>query len=159
MCEFFQGSEGSKSHIWLPNSRLLHRDEPPEWLTLKASGVCIHQSQRAVEKRFYCERMHAKSHMLQDPWQSQQSERSLGHTHLLILERLLEKQKAVKTPPGDIDAGRSHFRDLVCQEDTRTGRYHLECSHYSNSALPTRSPAPDLGLSLLKLHRDLTSRW
>ena len=90
------------------------------------------------KERFHCERMHAKFHMLQDPWQRQQFERSLGHTHLLILESLLEKQKAMKIPPGDIDAGRSHFRDLVCHEDTHTGRHHN---------LPTQSPAPDLGPS------------
>ena len=102
------------------------------------------------KERFHCERMHAKFHMLLDPWQRQKFERSLGHTHLLILESLLEKQKAMKIPPGDIDAGRSHFRDLVCHEDTHTGRHHN---------LPTQSPAPDLGPSPLKLPRDLTSRW
>jgi len=147
---FLKEVRESKSHIWLPNSRVLHRDEPPEWLTLKASGVCIDESQKAVEKRDSTVTECMQNHMLQDPWQRQQFERSLGHTHLLILESLLEKQKATKIPPSDIDVGRSHFRGLVCHEDTHIGRHHN---------LPTKNPAPDLGPSPLKLHRDLTRGW
>lgn len=40
-------------------------------------------------------------------------ERSLGHTHLLILEGHWERQGATGTPPGDIDAGSSHLGELI----------------------------------------------
>ena len=49
----------------------------------------------------------------QDPGQKQQFKRNLGQIHLLILESLLEKEDAVKTCPGDIDASSSYFGEFI----------------------------------------------
>ena len=51
--------------------------------------------------------------MLQDPGKKQEFERSLGQTHLLILESLPEREKATGTHIGNTDSGRRHFRELI----------------------------------------------
>ena len=83
---FSPRSKGSEPHKGLSPEVLQREDESPEHLVLKVSGAYFWESQRVIGNRDYIlKRAHTTSHMLQDPGQKQQVERSLGQTHLPIL--------------------------------------------------------------------------
>ena len=59
-----------------------------------------------------------KISLLWEPGQKQLFERSLGQTHLLIMESLLKGQEATGAQPGATDTGGSQF--LGARSTTRT---------------------------------------
>ena len=65
-------------------------------------GLCSEDLEDSRKQRPHSYSAHVKSHMF---WVPEQSERSLGQTHLLILKSLLEMQEATGTPPGGRDPG------------------------------------------------------
>ena len=83
---FFPRSKVSEPHKGLSPEVLQQEDESPEHLVLKVSGDYFWENQRIIGNRDYIlKRAHTTSHMLQNPGQEQQVERSLGQTHLPIL--------------------------------------------------------------------------
>lgn len=89
------------------------KEEPPEHLTLEVSRAYFWESHRAVGNRdFTLKRGHSASHALWDTGQKQSFERILGHTHFLILERLLERQEVTRADPGDTDTVSRYFGEL-----------------------------------------------
>ena len=64
-------------------------------------GLCMGELQGCRKQGLHSKRAHAKSHTLQNPARRQEFERSLGYTHLLILESLPEREEAMGTPSGD----------------------------------------------------------
>ena len=58
------------------------------------------------------------------PAQRQLFERSLGQTHLLILDSFPERQEASGAPPRDIDAGGNHFWEFILLQGTDAHKVH-----------------------------------
>lgn len=94
---------------------VLHQeDEAQECLVLKARGLCLQESQGDVGNRDFtlkgcvqnltCSEMQGRSGSLK---------RSLGGTHMLILEGPLQSQEASRIHPGDVDTGGSNFGELI----------------------------------------------
>ena len=75
-------------HISVLSTGVLHQEHEPEFLALKDSRACIQENQRLQETD-----SPLKGHV---PNQKQ-LERSLIQTHLLVLERLPERQEASGT--------------------------------------------------------------
>ena len=67
--------------------------------------------------------MHIESHLLQDPRQMQQFERSLSQTHLLNLWSPPRGRGQLQLTVGT-DTGGSHFGSLFYPMDTGTGKNH-----------------------------------
>lgn len=63
--------------------------------------------------------------MLRELGQKQLFERSLGHSHLLILETLLKRQEEIETYPGNILLS-AIFGSLFYHEDAGAVKCHLE---------------------------------
>ena len=83
---FSPRSKVSEPHKGLSPEVLQQEDESPEHLVLKVSGDYFWENQRIIGNRDYIlKRAHTTSHMLQNPGQEHQVERSLGQTHLPIL--------------------------------------------------------------------------
>ena len=97
---------------------VLHQeDKLPGRLTLKASRAYFWESQRAVGNRDSSLKGHTQNPTHSGTQgRSSQFERSLGQTHLLILESLLERwdvMELITWGPGDPDTDSSHFEELI----------------------------------------------
>ena len=88
--------------------------------------------------------MHTKFYKLWDPKQKQQLARSLGQTHLLILENLLNRQETIGTRflNRDIDTGDIISRSSFCPKESGASKHHsgVLLVYYWPGLGPTHQP-------------------
>ena len=109
-------SQGSCTGKMCPKSIWLRK---PTELTFRTAGVLWEM------KTLLLRNVNKISHVLSP---SSEFERSLGQTHLLILEKLSERQEAIQKLPGDGDIGETHFGSSFYCRDNDTVKHHLETS-------------------------------
>ena len=118
-------NEGCEPHIHLPSSAVMHWQDKPQNGFEGQQGLHMGEPEGCGKQRLHSQRACRQSHILRDSAWRKSYERSLGQTHLLILEASWRRRRRLRLRLGTEMLTAAVWGSLFYHEDAGDGRQHF----------------------------------